>query len=70
MGTQAAIQHDARTEFVTIREAALELRTSRHRVMVTCVLAGVRAVEVGRAYLLRREDVELLRRAILEPQTT
>jgi hypothetical protein len=70
MGSQVATQHDARTDFVTIREAALELKTSRHRVLALCALSGVRPVEVGRAYLLRREDLELLRPAILEPQAT
>jgi hypothetical protein len=70
MGTQVKPQHDVRTGLLTIREAALELHTSRHRVMVACVLAGVRAVEVGRAYLLRREDLALLRPAIMDAQTT
>ena len=47
-----------------MRDAADAIGTSRHKIMVACVLSGVRAVKVGSAYLLRREDLESLRRFI------
>lgn len=55
---------DAREDLLTMRDAADAIGTSRHKIMVACVLSGVRAVKVGSAYLLRREDLESLRRFI------
>jgi excisionase family DNA binding protein len=55
-----------REELLTMREVALELATSRHKVLTMCVLAGVRATKVGSGYLLRRSDVEQLRRFLAD----
>jgi hypothetical protein len=48
-------------EWLSIREVADLLGKSRYQVLVACALGGIIPREIGRAYAVRREDIDLLR---------